>query len=265
VSGAGPLAKTVGTRYDRTIYSAIFESYYDHSDWANFGWWEEETRSQREACDNLMERLIGFLPGRCSSLLDVACGKGATTRTLEERFGPGAVVGVNVSARQLKTSRRNAPAAAFALMDAAALAFAPASFEAVVCVEAAFHFTTREDFLREAFRVLRPGGTLVLSDILMNLEAERRRDLRSASNYVSGPGAYADLLRGAGSADVQVIDATEPCWRRYYWHGVRYFHERYLRREIDLLSLKTFLEAGYRRVYDIEHYILAAARRPASS
>jgi SAM-dependent methyltransferase len=147
-------------------------------------------------------------------------------------------------------------------MDAASLAFADASFDAVVCVEAAFHFTTRERFLREALRALKPGGTLVLSDILMNLEAERRRDLRSASNFVESPAAYGDLLRAAGFADARVLDATEPCWRRYYWHGVRYFHDKYFRREIDLLSLKTFLEAGYRRVYDIESYILAAARRP---
>jgi ubiquinone/menaquinone biosynthesis C-methylase UbiE len=265
VNRAGPVAKTVVTRYDRTIYSAIFETYYDHSDFANFGWWEEETKTQKEACENLMERLIALLPERCGRLLDVACGKGATTRALEKRFGPGAVVGVNISARQLRTSRRNAPRAAFVLMDAAALGFADASFDAVVCVEAAFHFSTREDFLREALRVLKPGGILVLSDILMNLEAERRRDLRSASNYVESPAVYRERLLALGFTDAQVIDATEPCWRRYYWHGVRHFHDRYLKREIDLLSLKTFLEAGYRRVYDIESYILAAARRPMAA
>jgi ubiquinone/menaquinone biosynthesis C-methylase UbiE len=45
-------------------------------------------------------------------------------------------------------------------MDAARLAFADAQFDAVICVEAAFHFDTRAAFLREALRVLKPAGAL---------------------------------------------------------------------------------------------------------
>ena len=40
-------------------------------------------------------------------------------------------------------------------MDATELDFRDNSFDSIICVEAAFHFDTREKFVREAYRVLK--------------------------------------------------------------------------------------------------------------
>ena len=57
--------------------------------------------------------------------------------------------------------------------NAMSLDFPDASFDRVMCVEAAFHFPDRTRFLQEAFRVLRPGGKLVVVDFAWMTDAHR--------------------------------------------------------------------------------------------
>jgi ubiquinone/menaquinone biosynthesis C-methylase UbiE len=104
-------------------------------------------------------------------VLDAGCGLGGTLASLTDRYRNLALVGLNIDSRQLQRARdqvkvKDNHRLAFVTGDACRLPFADGSFDAVVAVECIFHFPGRSRFLKEAHRVLRPGGLLALSDFV---------------------------------------------------------------------------------------------------
>lgn len=258
---AKDLAQNINRFYDATMFSDRLINYYGGSDYTNFGYWTDTTQDARTACDALMAHLLGFIPEKKGRILDVACGKGETSRYVSQFYPPEQITAINISERQLARGREIVPGATFRLMDATALDFPDASFDAVICVEAAFHFNTREKFLREAARVLKPGGHLVLSDILTTQRADEDHQRRISSNHVANLDEYRALYTRSGFVVDALQDATENCWKGHYRDIVRYGHEALLNRQVTRTQLQQSLDIYYERAQYIEHYLLVSAIR----
>ncbi len=107
--------------------------------------------------------LAGARPGM--RVLDLACGPGTLTGWLAKRVSPGGeVVGVDLAAGMIEVARRSAPPnARFEVMDIEHLSFPDGSFDVAVCGHGLQFVPNLGQALREAHRVLRPGGALTAS------------------------------------------------------------------------------------------------------
>jgi len=119
-------------------------------------WYDERLSDFTASATAYIFELLGDLAGRC---LDLGCGGGVHLPAFRERgWSP---VGVDLSVDQLRVARMRAPDVWLVRADGAALPFADRAFDAVV---AAFVHTDLDDLagtVREAARVLRPGGRFV--------------------------------------------------------------------------------------------------------
>ncbi|MFY0568055.1 SAM-dependent methyltransferase [Archangium lansingense] len=137
------------------------------------GYWSgpEDQSSGTEAQERLTDMMIQRSRiGAGQRLLDIGCGTGRPAVRLAQATGCS-VTGISVSAMQVEQANARAQKEGlsdqvrFQVADAMELPFPEASFDAVWAFESLLHMPDRAHVLRNAFRVLRPGGILVLTDV----------------------------------------------------------------------------------------------------
>ena len=267
------------------FYSHGVERYGDfHGGYLNFGLWEEGIPGYVAAAENLVRTLahsLGLRPG--DELLDVACGMGPQDIFLFREFGPLEIEGVDVTWEHVQYGNRRAAQQGcqeqvrFRHGSAVELPFPDASFDHVLCVEGGVHFDTRERFLREAWRVLRPGGAIALADYIIT-RPPRKLWQRAAvgvtrslwkiprQNVLTREG-FAQSLERCGFAGVSVRQVGALTYPGYFFEQrrclaemrrIRGFFAGYLGHLVDIVAYQAFRRG-------LVQYVLVRGEKPGTA
>jgi MPBQ/MSBQ methyltransferase len=203
--------------YDRMLnhHEASLTGLQGDEGLANLGYHEQSTQNLAEACANLVRRLVTPLDGTTGPLLDVGCGVGGTTALIVDHFPDNPIHAINISKSQIDLCRQREPRVSFEVMRAEALTYSNDQFSIVTSVEAAMHFRGRREFLKEAVRVLRPGGRLAVADMLFHTQPLAFPAILSDQELYRDIESYRRLWTDCGLEDVQIEDVTAPVVRGF--------------------------------------------------
>lgn len=185
----------------------------------------------------LVARALDLLaPRKGERVLDAGCGRGGATVRIAARGAD--VVGVDLLPENVAEAQARFggdPRVRFAVGDVTRLSGCTAdvdlsdgSFDAILCLEAAFHFGAkgRRAFLEESWRLLRPGGRLVLVDFAWSdsrperiEELDPRRHVRDTWRFSEFEPLerYRVTARELGFVERAFRDWTTPVTARFQW------------------------------------------------
>lgn len=195
-------------------------------------------KERRQAQIDLIEECLAWGEvTEASQILDAGCGIGGSALYLAEKYGAN-VIGITLSPVQADRARERArdagmaegppPKAEFAVADALHTPFHDQQFDLIWSMESGEHMPDKEQFLQECYRLLKPGGRLLMAtwchrptDSLAGpLTTAEKQHLEGiyrnyALPYVISLPEYAQLAKNCGFQSVRTADwsdAVAPFW-----------------------------------------------------
>ncbi len=169
----------------------------------------------REGTRHLAE-LAGITPGL--NILDIGSGLGGPARTLADEYGCR-VTGIDITeefvhtARQLTDLVGLSDQLSFRVGNALDLAFEDDSFDMIWIQNSLMNVEDKAQVFREAYRVLKDGGTLAFESIISGGKPEAHFPVfwadRPEISYMSDPVEFQSMMREIGFTQKVWHDNTE--------------------------------------------------------
>lgn len=135
----------------------------------HYGYWDETTKTFRQSLQRFNEILSEKAEIKKSDkILDAGCGVGGGSIFLAKKFGCR-VTGITICKKQVKAAKINAEnnnvadLVDFYEMDYMNTKFDDFSFDVVWALESVC-YSDKKRFIKEAFRILKKGGRLIIAD-----------------------------------------------------------------------------------------------------
>lgn len=141
----------------------------EHMHHGHYGPDGRQRKDRRQAQIDLIEELLRWgAVDRAQSILDVGCGIGGSTLYLANKFHAQAT-GITLSPVQAQRAKQRArdlamgDRAQFQVADALNMPFPDNHFDVIWSLESGEHMPDKTQFLRECYRVLKPGGRFLMA------------------------------------------------------------------------------------------------------
>ncbi len=135
-----------------------------------------------------------------TDLLDCGCGPAPMLPLLHEKYPSMHYTGIDLTPEMIEVAKKKKIENANLLVgDCENLPFSKDSFDVVICCQSFHHYPNVLDFFHSVYRVLRPGGRLILRDMTANTSL-----VRGFFNHVELP-----LVNLTGHGDVRVYSVQE--------------------------------------------------------
>lgn len=186
----------------------------------HYGYWDENVRSFSQSLLRMNEVMLEAAVIRSSdTVLDAGCGVGGSSIFLASVLGCR-VTGISLSDRQVQQATDNAEKKKvkelvdFRKMNFCATSFPDQSFDVVWGCESICYAEDKELFIKEAWRLLRPGGRLVVADgFVRSFENNEQPVIRRwldgwQVNYLETPDRFSSFMKDAGFANIAYRDIS---------------------------------------------------------
>lgn len=168
-----------------------------------------------------LHSLVGERYEKQAKILDIGCGRGQSFPLLDQYFSPAFIKGVDIDPKLVEIANQAGEGCRCDVdvnrSSAQKLDELDNSFDIVFCHQLIHHVPFREETMQEFYRILKPGGVLLLAESCHSfLEIYWVRwFFRHPKMQQKNAQGYIDLIRGAGfNVTEKDVLKTTPWWAR---------------------------------------------------
>ena len=139
----------------------------------NYGYADDKKLELKKEDENnrysiqLYNHIVASIGLEGLDILEVGCGRGGGTFYIARYFAPKSVMGMDLCEKSIDFCRKHysVKGLSFCYGNALNLPYMDNNLDAVVNVESSHRYSNMERFLREVYRVLKPGGYFLFADL----------------------------------------------------------------------------------------------------